>query len=119
MGDVRSDMTGTMHLKLSSIFRLAAFTSALLFAAVVMAQATVNVRVRDTNGQPVDGQVNLQSTSGSSVSCSTSSGACSLSGVAGGQYRAVFQPQTGSAWPAQPVMIPPSGSVSLTINQRP
>ena len=113
-------MTGTMNIKPLFILRAAIFLSLAAFATVAVAQAAVNVQVRDLNGQPADGQVTLQSTGGgAAASCTTSSGACILSGVAGGQYRAVFRPQTGSAWPAQPVMIPPSGSVSLTINQRP
>ena len=113
-------MTGTMNFSPLTLLRAVLFVGLAAFATVAAAQAAVNVQVRDLNGQPANGEVTLQSTGGgTAASCTTSDGACSLSGIAGGQYRAVFRPQTGSAWPAQPVMIPPSGTVSLTINQRP
>ena len=102
--------------------KLRAFTLALVLftgIGVAAAQAAVDVVVRDSGGQPADGQVTLTGANGTDrFQCQTSGGSCVISGVSGGRYTASFQPATGAAWPAQTVMIPPAGRVALRINQR-
>ncbi len=92
----------------------------LTMVGVAWAQASVDVVVRDSAGQPADGQVTLTPAGdGVAHQCQTSGGACEIAGVAGGRYTAQFQPTGGTNWPGQTVMIPPAGRVALRINQRP
>lgn len=81
-----------------------------------LAQATVEVEVRDADGAPVDGTVTLEPRGeGETRHCETREGRCTLEGVAGGRHTVRFAPRAGEAPPARSVMIPPSGRVTLIV----
>ena len=109
-------------MSISSYIRslLLALVVSITMVGVAWAQASVEVQVRDSAGQPANGQVTLTpAAGGDSHQCQTRGGSCEITGVAGGRYAASFRPSGGQAWPAQTVMIPPSGRVALRVNQPP
>ncbi|MEM6961188.1 MAG: hypothetical protein AAF550_05530 [Myxococcota bacterium] len=97
-------------------------TAVLLFAIVVpssvaQADAQVLVSVQTATGEAPNGRLVLEPSAGGSVSsCEVRQGSCTIE-LEGGQYSARFEPEHGIAWTRQPVVIPPSGSVQLTVNE--
>lgn len=88
-----------------------------LLATVALAEATVVVEVRNQDRSPADGTVTLTPASGGrSYSCQTSGGRCQIAGVPGGMHTVTFQPSSGPPSPPRPVMVAPSGNVSLIVN---
>ena len=86
-----------------------------LLATVAMAEATVIVQVRNQNGSPADGTVTLTAAGGRTFSCHTQAGRCQMAGVPGGMGTVTFVPATGPAPAPRPVMVAPSGNVSLIV----
>jgi hypothetical protein len=86
----------------------------LMVAAPASADAVVNVKVRSGDNRPVDGRVQL-SGDGGTFTCTTNQGSCTLRGVPGGRYIAVFTPKSGKATAPKSVMIPPDGQADLHI----
>jgi len=87
--------------------------------SLALADALVNVEVRSEAGQPVDGVVVLRGRGdGGTYQCTTSAGSCHINNVPGGQYTATFTPTGGAAQAPRPVMIPPTGTVSLRVAAR-
>lgn len=103
--------------------RLRSFAlSAAILAAVLgpgtaaVADALVVVRVRGATGE---GRVTLTRAGGQSYSCQTVSGTCRINGVPGGAYEASFvKAGATEEAPRRSVMIPPSGTVRLSIAGR-
>jgi hypothetical protein len=86
----------------------------LLIASEAKADAVVNVKVRNSSNQAVDGRVEL-SGDGGRFTCTTSQGGCTIRSVPGGRYTVLFVPKSGSATAPKKVMIPPDGSAELLI----
>lgn len=108
-----------LRLNIPSIFAAATLAVGLILATanVALADATVDVKVRDSAGHPADGQVTLRAKAGSaSFSCTTHAGTCQIANVPGGQYVATLQPAQGEAPAPRTVMIPPSGTAQLIIS---
>lgn len=91
---------------------------AVLPVSVALAEALVVVRVHAADDRPVAGRVVLSQQGGAEHSCTVEAGGCRIDGVPGGRYVARFHPAEGPVWAPQTVMIPPEGTVELTINER-
>ncbi len=81
-----------------------------------LADAVVQVRLVSQSGQPVEGTVTVSPAAGGSFSCRTQGGTCRIPNVPGGRATVTVAPAQGAAPPPRPVMIPPSGNVSLIVN---
>jgi hypothetical protein len=91
------------------------------FATTALADALVVVQVRTPEGTATDGEVVLTSREpgGATYRCTTQAGECRIDGVQGGRYVATFTPGAGGeSPPPKPVMIPPSGRVTLVVSTR-
>jgi hypothetical protein len=86
----------------------------LMVTTPASADTVVNVKVRGADNRPVDGRVQL-SGDGGTFTCTTNQGGCTLRGVPGGRYVAVFTPKSGNATAPKKVMIPPDGQADLHI----
>jgi hypothetical protein len=88
-----------------------------LCALLAQAQADVMVQVRDKNGAPAEGRVELKDGEGTTVAaCATQAGGCALSGVPGGSYAVHLTPAHGPVPKPTKAMIPPQGKVTLIVN---
>lgn len=86
--------------------------TALFPAAVALADARVDVEVKDASGRLASGEVTL--TQGAvTASCRTVGGRCSVT-VAAGRYQVRLAPTTGSPSTSQ-VTVPASGSIRLAL----
>lgn len=80
------------------------------------ADALVSVQLKDAQGKPADGKVELSSDDGKVVaSCEARDGKCEMKNVPGGLFTVTVSPKKGSAPKPRKVMIPPSGKVSLVV----
>ena len=95
---------------------LALVATLLLAVPPAMADAVVQVRLVSRSGQPVEGTVTVSPAAGGSFSCRTQGGTCTIPHVPGGRATVTVAPVQGAAPPPRPVMIPPSGNVSLIVN---
>jgi hypothetical protein len=80
-----------------------------------LADAKVVVEVKDKDGAPADGTVELKKGGETKHSCTTQASKCEISGVPGGMYTVEVK-QGGKASKPKEVMIPPSGEVKLIVN---
>jgi hypothetical protein len=81
------------------------------------AQATVQIRLADSAGRPVDGTVTLTG-QGTTRRCVTTAGRCTLS-VPAGSYSATVAPRSGTPPPPRSVVVPAAGVVSLSLSLPP
>ncbi len=94
-----------------------ALTSALCWPSVpAFADALVTVQLKDAQGAPADGKVELSDAAGKVIaSCEAHGGQCELKNVPGGFLTVTVQPAKGAAPKPRKVMIPPTGKVSLVV----
>jgi hypothetical protein len=81
----------------------------------VLADAKVVVEVKDKDGKPADGVVELKKGGETKHSCTTQAARCEISGVPGGMYTVEVKHGDKASKPKE-VMIPPSGEVKLIVN---
>jgi hypothetical protein len=84
--------------------------------SIVQADALVTVQLKDAQGKPADGKVELSDAQGKVIaSCEAKNGQCELHDVPGGSLTVTVQPAKGAPPKPRKVMIPPSGKVSLVV----
>lgn len=81
------------------------------------AEAVVVVQVRTPDGEVANGKVTLERRGDERrYSCTTEEGNCRITGVPGGRYQVLLEPEEGESPPPRNVMIPPSGKVTLIVS---
>jgi len=95
---------------------LALVATLLLAVPAALADAVVQVRLVSQSGQPVEGTVTVSPAAGGTYSCRTQGGTCTIPNVPGGRATVTVAPAQGAPPRPRPVMIPPSGRVSLIVN---
>jgi hypothetical protein len=85
--------------------------------SLAAAQATLQIRLSDSAGRPVDGTVTLTGP-GQVRRCVTTAGRCTLTAPAG-SYTATVAPRRGTAPPARPVTVPAAGVVTVALSLPP
>jgi hypothetical protein len=98
-------------------FRFIAFISLTWALALpALADAKVVVELKDKDGAPTDGTVELKKGGETKHTCTTQAARCEIAGVPGGMYTVEVK-QAGKPSPKpKEVMIPPSGEVKLIVN---
>ncbi|HEX2675435.1 MAG TPA: hypothetical protein VHM19_02315 [Polyangiales bacterium] len=85
-------------------------------ASLAFAEALVSVQLKDPQGKPADGKVELSDAAGKVVAtCDAHGGQCEMKDVPGGLLTVTVKPEKGAAPKPKKVMIPPSGKVSLVV----
>jgi len=93
-------------------FAYAVALTTIFHATVALADARVDVEVKDASGRLASGQVTL-SVGSVSKSCTTVGGRCSIT-LAAGRYQVRLVPTNGAASTSD-VSVPASGSIRLTL----
>jgi hypothetical protein len=110
--------TGMSHLKTTLL--MSALMSVLWtgpFPETALAEARVEVQLKDAEGKPAEGVVSLHAKDGAKIaSCKTSRGKCEMTGVPGGNYEVRVQPDKGEAPKPRSAMIPPEGTAKLIVS---
>jgi hypothetical protein len=90
----------------------------LALPSMALADATVQVILKDKAGKPAAGEVSLVDGDGKTVaSCSAGDdGRCEMSAVPGGSYKVHVKPKQGDEPKPHSAMIPPAGKATLHVS---